>query len=233
MRWAGPHAQSHSDERRWFSEYAGRAVEISQPSGQRGHREPWWQSLTELETGQRLLINVGQAEPVYLRVANIGKPVVDMMLTQLDEEQPEEQIQRLLPAAATDPKAAKTAGRRLLDLRIAIDALEDELAWPNLVREAESRLADVRNLVEAPAAPNCCASASPTPAWHALVFQDLVRHRDERRSTSHTDRLIAQGTRALVTGEQERLPTINMQLAAPLPEPPPPPNPFSTIYLAR
>lgn len=199
--------------------------------------------------------------------ATIGSPVVDMMLAQLDQERPEEDVQRLLPAAATDPEAAKTAGRRLLDLRIAVDAVEDELAWPSLVREAESRLADLRTLIEAHGTDtdradlplyertiqDAISARGPellrqrmtdlavlarqilerTPAWHALVFQDLARHRDDMRSTSHADRLIAEGNRALDTGEQQRLPTINMQLSALLPEPPPPPNPFSTIYLTR
>lgn len=199
--------------------------------------------------------------------AEIGNPVVDMMLTQLDEERPEEQIRRLLAAAGTDPEAAKAAGQRLLDLRVAIDALEDELAWPSLVREAESRLADIRGILAAHgtetdradlplyerAIQDAITARNPellrqrmadlavlarqvlgrTPAWHTLVFENLARHRDEMRSPGHADRLIAEGTRALDAGQPERLPTINMQLSALLPEAPPPPDPFSTIYLAR
>jgi molecular chaperone DnaK len=52
-----------------------------------------------------------------------------------------------LDAAASDPDAAEKCQNRLLDLKQALDEVEDTLEWPGLQAEAEKKLSEVRNLM--------------------------------------------------------------------------------------
>jgi molecular chaperone DnaK len=53
----------------------------------------------------------------------------------------------MIDAARADPDAATAAGKRLLDLRAAIDAVEEALEWPELVTEVEGVIDEVERLV--------------------------------------------------------------------------------------
>ena len=68
-------------------------------------------------------------------------------LFRIDSEQIEQDVAALLDAARADPDAATTCGRRLLDLRAAIDAVEDALEWPELVAEAEGVTTEAERIV--------------------------------------------------------------------------------------
>jgi len=65
-------------------------------------------------------------------------PEAETLLRQIEREEMAHQVESALMAAKTDPDAADKADNRLLDFKIAIDKLEDSLAWPTLVAEAES-----------------------------------------------------------------------------------------------
>jgi molecular chaperone DnaK len=73
-------------------------------------------------------------------------PVAEMALFRIDTEQVEQDLISLLDAAHADPDAATTCGRRLLDLRAAIDEVEDALEWPEQVQDAEQLIANTTHL---------------------------------------------------------------------------------------
>lgn len=80
---------------------------------------------------------------------NVDSLVADIMLTRIDDERLVDQLSGLLDAATADASAAREAGQRLRELRVALDAVEDELAWPALVREADHVMAEARGVVAA------------------------------------------------------------------------------------
>lgn len=69
-------------------------------------------------------------------------------LHQIEREEMAHQVESALAAAKTDPDAADKADDRLLDFKIAIDTLEDSLAWPTLVAEAESGIENVITIAD-------------------------------------------------------------------------------------
>ncbi|GAA1035133.1 hypothetical protein GCM10009557_41900 [Virgisporangium ochraceum] len=75
------------------------------------------------------------------RQPKTGSVVAEMALFRIDSEQLVAEMATLLAAAEGDADAAATCGRRLLDLRAAIDEVEDALEWPEQAKDAES-LAD-------------------------------------------------------------------------------------------
>jgi molecular chaperone DnaK len=85
-------------------------------------------------------------ERVRERQQQTVSPAAEMALFRIDSEQIEQDLVSLLDAAHADPDAATTCGRRLLDLRAAIDEVEDALEWPEQVREAEQIIAVTASL---------------------------------------------------------------------------------------
>jgi molecular chaperone DnaK len=75
------------------------------------------------------------------RAVKTVSAVAEIALFRIDSEQLEADLAGLLDAAEGDPDAAATCGRRLLDLRAAVDEVEDALEWPEQVKDAEN-LAD-------------------------------------------------------------------------------------------
>jgi molecular chaperone DnaK len=74
-------------------------------------------------------------------------PIAELNLFRIDSEQIEHDVDALIEAARADPDAATAAGKRLLDLRAAIDAVEEALEWPELVAEAEGVIAEAERIV--------------------------------------------------------------------------------------
>lgn len=70
------------------------------------------------------------------------------VLRRIDGERIVEDVTALVEAARVDPDAAKACGNRLLDLKAAIDEVEDAMEWPALVHEADEIIPAVRELVE-------------------------------------------------------------------------------------
>lgn len=67
-------------------------------------------------------------------------------LARIDAERMEEQVEQLFQAAAGDPETAAACHERLVDLRSAIDEVEDALEWPNLLEQAEKAHASLREI---------------------------------------------------------------------------------------
>lgn len=86
-------------------------------------------------------------EGVQDRQAQVPSAAAAVVLGRIEQEQAAREIRTLL-AAADDPDAAATARQRILDLRAAVDDVEDSLEWPTTVREAHGLRHDVRDLVD-------------------------------------------------------------------------------------
>ena len=68
-------------------------------------------------------------------------------LQKIDEEETVDQVRRLLEAAEDDAGARNACENRLLNLRSAIDDVEDSLRWPQLVKAAKDQLDNTREVV--------------------------------------------------------------------------------------
>jgi len=71
----------------------------------------------------------------------------DVVFERISSEESDAEVRRLV-AAADDPDAAMTARQRILDLRAAVDDVEDSQRWPADVRGARVLLDDLDGLVE-------------------------------------------------------------------------------------
>ena len=66
----------------------------------------------------------------------------------VEGEQMVEQIDTSLSAAEGDRDAADKAQNRLIDLKVAIDQVEDALEWPALVAEAQQQIKNTRQVIQ-------------------------------------------------------------------------------------
>jgi molecular chaperone DnaK len=76
-----------------------------------------------------------------------GDPNAQRILTQrVDGERMVQNVETSLSAARGDADAGDKAQNRLLDLKIAVDEVENALEWPTLVKEAEAKLENARKI---------------------------------------------------------------------------------------
>lgn len=68
-------------------------------------------------------------------------------LRAIDDERRIEEVDSALQAVGTDPEAGDLCEKRLLDLRIAIDGVEDALRWPELERDARAEIEQARKAI--------------------------------------------------------------------------------------
>ncbi len=68
-------------------------------------------------------------------------------LAKIEQEQITEEVGSLLEASEGDPGAAPQFQNRLVDLKVAIDEVEDAIEWPNLIEEAKGQLEFTRHWV--------------------------------------------------------------------------------------
>jgi molecular chaperone DnaK len=101
------------------------------------------------ELGAAARAEFSRLSGVKERQYEINSSVVELMLLRIDDERIVAEIESLVDAARIDPEAATTCGKRLLDLRAALDEIEDELEWPELERTADSMVVAVPEIVEA------------------------------------------------------------------------------------
>ncbi|MFC0037401.1 Hsp70 family protein [Actinomadura rayongensis] len=105
------------------------------------------------------------------------------VLARIDAENIVADIDAMVDAARVDPDAATTCGKRLLDLKAAIDEAEDELEWPRLVQEVREITEAVRQVVRNSGGPNHARMlASAEEAVEAAITAhdaDLLRQRAE------------------------------------------------------
>ncbi|MFI6516717.1 Hsp70 family protein [Spirillospora sp. NPDC050679] len=71
------------------------------------------------------------------RAVEVGDAAALAVLDRIDRERIAADVDGLLAAARVDPDAATTCGKRLLDLKAAVDELEEALEWPALVGDVE------------------------------------------------------------------------------------------------
>jgi molecular chaperone DnaK len=97
-----------------------------------------------------------QAEAEHARLAGIkerqrslNSPLAELHLGRIEDEQLTEDVDTLVHAARASGDDALAAHKRIIDLRLAIDAAEDELRWPELVEEADSIMSEADDLVAA------------------------------------------------------------------------------------
>lgn len=69
-------------------------------------------------------------------------------LQKIETENVVQQIQSLHNASAEDPEAAAACQNRLRDLRELLDEIEDNLEWPELLKEAQEALELLRTVIE-------------------------------------------------------------------------------------
>jgi len=69
-------------------------------------------------------------------------------LEQVDDERMVRDVEVALSAAQSDPDAVDAGGKRLLDLKVALDEAEEALEWPRLVAEAEKVISAGREIIQ-------------------------------------------------------------------------------------
>jgi molecular chaperone DnaK len=82
------------------------------------------------------------------KVRKTGEPTATMVLQRIDGERMLHEVETALAAVGDDPEARGKCGKRLLDLKQAIDEAEDALEWPTLVAEAELAIERARQIAE-------------------------------------------------------------------------------------
>ena len=78
----------------------------------------------------------------------VGGDQADKPLRRIQDEGMIHDIEVSLAAAQADPDAADKCEKRLRDLKTAIDEVEDAVAWPTLVSEAEKEIEETRKMVQ-------------------------------------------------------------------------------------
>ncbi len=78
-----------------------------------------------------------------------GDTGAQQILTQrVDGERMVQNVETSLAAARGDQDAGDKAQNRLLDLKIAIDEVEDSLEWPALVAQAEEKITEAHKIID-------------------------------------------------------------------------------------
>jgi molecular chaperone DnaK len=71
------------------------------------------------------------------------------VLQRIDSERMQHDVETSLAASGADRDAADKCEKRLLDLQLAVDEIENALEWPALVAEGERELGFMRQILEA------------------------------------------------------------------------------------
>jgi molecular chaperone DnaK len=137
-------------------------------------------------------------DEVRSRNTTLRHPVADMLLTRIDEEHIVTEISSLQQAAAVDPDAAITCRKRILDLRAAIDEVEETLQWPDLLQASADMLARVTLLVHE----RGHAADHAQLAAHSSALRHAEDSHDVDLLSQRIDDLVSLGRRILErTGE--------------------------------
>ncbi len=71
-----------------------------------------------------------------------------LLREKVDGENMIHNVESALAAAAGDPDAADKAQNRLLDLRITLDEVEDQLSWPALAADADKKIQNAKDVMK-------------------------------------------------------------------------------------
>jgi len=85
-------------------------------------------------------------EKLRARVETTADPTAREALRRIDQERMEHDVESALSASRDDRDAADKCAKRLLDLKQAADDVEDALAWPALVAEANETIGLLRKV---------------------------------------------------------------------------------------
>lgn len=135
-------------------------------------------------------------EKLRARVDTTGDPTAREALRRIDQERMEHDVNSALAAAGDDRDAADKCAKRLLDLKQAADDVEDALAWPVLVDEANETIGLLRRV----AAEHGDSSAKQ----QAATLERELREAAEARDIDRVKRKIAEmdGLRIRILKEQ-------------------------------
>lgn len=86
-------------------------------------------------------------QEVRIQIEETHDPQARRAFEQIEHEEIVRQVESYLQAAAADPDAMLSVENRLRDLWVAIDHLDDLLAWPTLAADSEELLANTQELV--------------------------------------------------------------------------------------
>ena len=95
----------------------------------------------EIEFEKRRLARIRE------QAAPLEAPLTKQILRRIDEERMVHDVEAAFSAAATDRDAADKCEKRLLDLKLAVDAAEDAFEWPALTAEAEKEISEDEAIV--------------------------------------------------------------------------------------
>lgn len=82
------------------------------------------------------------------QASTANDPRAKEVIQEIEEQDLVHQAQTTIASAQGDADARGEADRKILNLRTKVDQLEDLLAWPKLVQEAEQQLGTTKELVE-------------------------------------------------------------------------------------
>ncbi|MBA9001584.1 Hsp70 family protein [Thermomonospora cellulosilytica] len=109
------------------------------------------------------------------------------VLARIDAERIVADVEEMVEAAKVDPDAATMCGKRLLDLKAAVDEVEDALEWPRLTLQAHELLQAVREIVAVKGGPQHrqALASGETAVQEAITAHNarlLQQRLDELRS---------------------------------------------------
>ncbi len=112
------------------------------------------------------------------KVSETGDAEAERVAHRIDSERMVHDVEVSLAAMSADPDAGDKCQNRLLDLRAALDEVEDKLEWPGLVNEAEKVISGGKQFINDP--------EFKAESDERRQFGDLVR--DARRAIDARDR---------------------------------------------
>lgn len=91
---------------------------------------------------------IRRLKAVRREAAEFDDPPAQAVLARIENERIVQDIEAMVEAARVDPDAATMCRRRLLDLKAAVDEVEDALEWPRLIQQSREIVPLVREVVE-------------------------------------------------------------------------------------
>ncbi|MEU6712849.1 Hsp70 family protein [Nonomuraea sp. NPDC046802] len=81
------------------------------------------------------------------QAGDLGDARAKALLARIDAEGTLKDLDRLVEASRADSNAATECGKRLRDLQVALDEVEEMVKWPKLVQDAKETMTGVRDIV--------------------------------------------------------------------------------------
>jgi molecular chaperone DnaK len=128
--------------------------------------------------------------------AGTAQPAIEQV-QRIDQERILHDAERAAASAKVDPDEAGRAEKRLIELRAAVDRVEDELEWPELVASAEKELEEERRILENPEF-KATAEEKQQFAGLAAALERAIMGRDAEIVRSKRTELDRLGTRIVL-----------------------------------